>query len=178
VREVGVTEDFLATIGLPSKGFNTAIERNVAVGPFSVEVARRLMRRIGGPGRLTRLQADQCRSALRSEIKTRRIEDRGYCGLTTSFAAELEAQFAADNAIFAQFAWGRPWRDIFASDVGQSFEPNDYAVTGVPADRAQLLAEVLHSLEPRVDAILSNSPPSRARPKRWTLSGLRSRLSP
>ena len=176
VREVGVTEDFLATIGLSSKGFDTAIERNVAVGPFSVEVARRLMRRIGGPSRLTRLQADQCRSALRSEIKSRRIEDRGYCGLTTAFAAELEAHFAADNAALAHFAWGRPWRDMFASDVGQSFEPNDYAVTGVPADRAQLLAEVLHSLEPRVDAILSSSSPPK--PKLWSLSGLRSRFSP
>ena len=177
VRRLGVTRDFLATIGLSATdSFDTAIERNVAVGPFSVEVARRLLRRMGGPNKLTRAQADQCRSALRSELKTRGIEDHGYCGLTTSFAAEVEAQFADDNSLISHFAWGKPWQDVFAFDVGQSFEPNDYSVTGVPADRRQLLGEVLDSLEPKVDAILSNSVLGTRKPSRM-LSALKSRLS-
>ena len=178
VRKSGVTQDFLATIGVTSSsGFDTAIERNVSVGPFSVEVARTLGRRIGSPNKLTRPQADQCRWAFRSELRKRQIEDRGYCGLTTSFAAEVEQRFAEDNSRFAQFAWGKPWSEVFASDVGRSFEPNDYLMTGVPADRRQLLGEVLASLEPQIDAILSGSLLSDSNRKRWTLSALKNRFS-
>jgi hypothetical protein len=175
VRKDGVTRDFLATIGVSAiEGFDTAIERNVSPGPFSVEVARSLLRRIGGPKNLTRAQAEQCRAAFRSQLKKLPVEDRGYCGLTTSFAAEVEAQFAEDNARFSRFAWGRPWHEVLASDVGQSFEPNDYSVTGVPADRRQLLGEVLDRLEPEIDAIMSGSLRGGSRRKRWRFSGLRS----
>lgn len=175
VRARGVTVDFLETLGMSSTaGIDTAIEKNVSVGPFSLEVARTLLRRIGGPDRLTPGQADQCRSAYRSEIKKRRIEDRGYCGLTTGFAAEVESRFAEDNRRFSEFAWGMPWQEVFASDVGLSFEPNDYAVTGVPADRRQLLSEVLGTLEPKVNAILSQS--SAITRQRRALSALADRL--
>ena len=177
VRRTGVTQDLLATIGLSSaEGFNTAIERNVSVGSFAVEVARRLLRRIGGPDRLTHLQADQCRSVFQSELKYRRIDDDAYCGLTTSLAAEVETQFAEDNARLSHAAWGKPWHEMFATDVGQVFEPNDYALTGVPPDRREVLGEVLDSLGREVDAILNGSRRSRRIPSRWTLSALKARL--
>lgn len=174
VRARGVTQDFLRTIGISSTGdIDTEIEKNVSVGPLSLEIARTLLRRIGGPDKLTRDQADKCRSAYRSELKKQGIEDRDYCGLTTDFASEVEARFAEDNDRFSQYAWGKPWHEEFASDVGRHFVPNDYAVTGVPADRRRLLDDVLATLGPRVDAILGQA----QRPsKRRMLSALADRL--
>lgn len=156
VRKRGVIEDFLTTVGLSSAShYNTTVELRRSVGPFTVAVAQSLMQRIGDAKRLTELQGSACRRALRAELKRRKIDDHGYCGLTTGLAADIEQEFADDNARFAQFAWGKPWHEVFASDVGQVFEPNDYSVTGVPADRRQLLSEVLASLEPKIDAIFA-----------------------
>lgn len=154
VRTSGVTQDFLSTIGLSSSdGFDVAVERNVSDGPFSVEVARTVLRRIGGPKKLARPQLDKCRSVVRSELGRRRIDDGRYCGLTTSLAAEIEQQYDEDNSRFAQFAWGKPWHAIFEFDLNQSFEPNDYSMTGIPADRRLYLAETLESLETRIAAV-------------------------
>jgi len=154
VRKGGVVEDFLAAAGVASLShYNIAAELRRSVGPFTVAVAQSLMRRIGNRAKLTEQQASDCRHALRSELRRRGIDDHGYCGLTTKLAAEIEQAFSNDNANVAQAAWGMPWQEMFASDVGQKFEPNDYAMTGVPADRRQLLEEVLASLAPRIDAI-------------------------
>lgn len=157
VRQRGVIEDLLTTVGLSSVShYNTSVELRRSVGPFTVAVAQSLMQRIGDPTRFTEQKASACRRALRAELKKRNIDDHGYCGLTTELAADIEKGFSSDNARFAQFAWGKPWYEVFASDVGQIFEPNDYSVTGVPADRRQLLGEVLASLEPRIDAIFAH----------------------
>ena len=157
VRKRGVIEDFLTTAGLASAShYNTAVELRRSVGPFRVAVAQSLMQRVGDPKRLTEQQASECRRVVSGELKRRKIDDRGYCGLTTELAEEIEQKFSDDNARFSQFAWGKPWNEVFASDVGQIFKPNDYSMTGIPADRRQLLSEVLASLEPKIDAILAH----------------------
>jgi hypothetical protein len=156
VRRRGVLEDFLTTIGLSSPGkFDTAVERNRSAGPFTVAVARELVRRIGAPGRLTPGQTAACRKAFRTEFRQHDIEDYDYCGLTTPLAAEIEQRFLDDNARFAAFAWGTSWQEMFSSDLGQNYEANDYAVTGVPPERRALMAEVLGRLEPKIDAVLA-----------------------
>lgn len=154
VRKRGVVGDFLATAGVsPAGRYNNAVELRRSIGPFTVAAARALMQRTGDPKRLTERQTSECRHALRSELRRRGIEDHGYCGLTTGLAAEIEQAFAKDNARFAEAVWGKPWREVFACDAGRDFEPNDYAMTGVPADRRQLLEEVLATLGPRIEAI-------------------------
>jgi hypothetical protein len=154
VRKRGVVEDFLAAAGIaPANRYDLAAELRRSVGPFTVAVAQSLMRRIGAPTKLTEEQASDCRHALRAELRRRGIEDHGYCGLTSGLAAEIEQAFAKDNARFAEAVWGKPWREVFACDTGRDFEPNDYAMTGVPGDRRQLLEEVLASLGPRIEAI-------------------------
>jgi len=156
VRRGGVLEDFLTTIGVPSPGkFDTAVERNRSAGPFTVAVARELVRRIGTPGRLTPRQTAACRKAFRAEFRQLDIDDYDYCGLTTPLAAEIEQRYFDDNARFAAFAWGTSWQEMFSSDLGQSYEVNDYAVTGVPPERRALMAEVLGRLEPEIDAVLA-----------------------
>ena len=154
VRKLGVIEDFLATAGVaPAGRNNNAVELRRSIGPFTVAAARALMRRTGDPKRLTEQQTADCRHALRSELRRRGIEDHGYCGLTTGLAADIEQAFAKDNGRFAEAVWGKPWREVFASDTGRDFEPNDYAMTGVPAGRRQLLEEVVASLGPPIEAI-------------------------
>jgi hypothetical protein len=120
-----------------------------------VAVARSLVQRMGAPGRLRPYHAAACRKAFRTEFRQHDIEDHDYCGLTTPLAAEIEQRFADDNARFAAFAWGTSWQEMFSSDLGQSFEANDYAVTGVPPERRALMAEVLGRLEPKFDAVLA-----------------------
>ena len=172
VRKRGVVEDFLAAAGIaPAGRYDLGSELRRSVGPFTVAVAQSLMRRIGERAKLSEQQASDCRHALRSELRRRSIEDHGYCGLTTGLAAEIEQAFAKDNGRFAEAVWGKPWGEIFASDTGRDFEPNDYAMTGVPADRRQLLEEVLARLGPRIEAI--------ARPGgNPMLSALKSRFRP
>lgn len=156
VRNQGMIEDFLTTIGLTStKGFDIAVERNRSAGPFAVEVARALVRRIGSPGRLPDWQASACRKAFRTELRQYGVEDHAYCGLTTALAGEIEQRCCEDNAKFAAFAWGTSWQEMFASDLGQSYEPNDYNVTGVPPEHRELMGEVLGRLVPKLDAILA-----------------------
>lgn len=156
VRKRGVIEDFLTTIGVPSfSGFDMAIERNRSAGPFAVAVARALVRRMGGPARLADWQLPACRKAFRTEMRQHGIEESAYCGLTTPLAAEIEQRCSEDNARFAEFAWGTSWEEMFASDIGQSYEPNDYDVTGVPPERRELLANVVGRLQPKIDAILA-----------------------
>lgn len=156
VRRGGVMEDFLTTIGVSSPGdFDTAVERNRSAGPFTVAVARAVVRRIGALGRLTPSQTAACKKAFRTELGRHDIKDYDYCGLTTPLAAEIEQRFSDDNARFAKFAWGTSWQEIFSSDLGQSYEANDYAVTGVPPERRALMAEVLGRLEPKIDAVLA-----------------------
>ena len=170
VRKRGVVEDFLAAAGVASAGrCDLAAELRRSVGPFTVAVAQSLMRRIGERAKLTEQQASDCRHALRAELKRRGIEDHGYCGLTTGLAAEIEQAFAKDNGRFAEAVWGKPWQEAFASDTGRDFEPNDYAMTGVPADRRQNLEEVMASLGPKVDAIAKHG-------GNWTLSALKNRF--
>jgi hypothetical protein len=154
VRKRGVVEDFLSAAGVVSAGrHDLAAELRRSVGPFTVAVAQSLMGGICEGPKLTEDQASECRHALRAELRRRGVEDHGYCGLTTGLAAEIEQAFAKDNARFAEAVWGKPWGEFFASDTGRDFEPNDYAMTGVPADRRQLLEEVLASLGPRIEAI-------------------------
>jgi hypothetical protein len=177
VRERGVVEDFLTTVGVSSaSGYDTSAELRRSVGPFTVAVAQSLMGRIEDTKSLTEQQSSDCRDALRAELRRRHIIDHGYCGLTTGLAADIEQAFQEDNARFSHAAWGKPWHEVFATDVGQVFEPNDYAVTGVPPDRRELHGEVLDNLGPEVDAILNGSRRSRGNSKRWTLSALKARL--
>ena len=154
VRRRGMVEDFLAAAGVASAGrTDLAAELRRSVGPFTIAVAQSLMQRIGERTKLTEEQASDCRRALRAELRRRGIEDHGYCGLTKGLAAEIEQAFAEDNAHVAEAVWGKPWGEVFACDTGRDFEPNDYAMTGVPADRRQLLEEVLASLGPKIEAI-------------------------
>lgn len=153
VRDRGVVEDFLVAAGAAGGGYDIAAELRRSVGPFTVAVAQSLMRGIGDGARLSEQQTSDCRHALRAELRRRGIVDHGYCGLTTELAAEIEHAFSNDNARVAEGCWGKPWRDVFASDAGREFEPNDYAMTGVPADRRQLLEEVIAALAPRIKAI-------------------------
>lgn len=157
VRRTGVIEDFLKTVGVASaRGFDTAVSLNNAVGPISVAVARSILGRIGGPERLTKLQANRCRTALLAALEAAGIDDRGYCGLTYELACDIERAFAADNDIFARFAWGKPWAEVFASEMGLSFQPNDYSLTGIPAEHRQLFECVLASLQGEIDEVLAD----------------------
>lgn len=154
VRRTGVVGDFLTTLGLASPGrFDTSAERNRSIGPFRVSVAQALMRGVIGERSLSEAQASACRRALRKEVERRNLDDHGYCGLTTAVAARIEERYRDDNDRFAMAVWGRSWQEVFAGDVGRSFEPNDYAMVGVPAGLRQLRGEVLDSLEPEIRAI-------------------------
>lgn len=176
VREAGVVEDFLTAVGVSTADdYDTKVELRRSVGPFTVAAAQSLMGRFEDPKGLSEQQASDCRQALRAELRRRHIVDQGYCGLTSEFAAEVEEAFQEDNARFSHAAWGKPWQEVFATDVARHFEPNDYAIAGVPPDRRALLGEVLDSLGPEVDAILSGSR-TRGKPKPWMLSALRARL--
>jgi hypothetical protein len=124
----GVTPEFLRSIGISSSQFrDREIRRNEAVGPFTVSVARDVLRSIGGTDQqLTWLQGVRCKAKLAGYLGEKGLADAGYCGLTTALARHIEQELRSDNDAFAQRAWGRPWAEIFAADTAEEFTPNDF----------------------------------------------------
>src|SRR5207249_2928857 len=128
----GVVPQFLQTIGINSssqfRGGET--RRNEAVGPFTVSVAREVLRSIGdNASRLTWLQAERCKIGLAAYLREKGLADTGYCGLTTALARHIERELRSDNDVFAQRVWSRPWAEIFAADIGREFTPNDFEMS-------------------------------------------------
>ncbi len=130
----GVVIEFLRAIGIDCSPFqDTDIRRNSGAGPFTIGVARGVLRSLGSevPG-LTWLQASQCRKILAAYLEKKGLADSGYSGLTTALARHTEGEWQTENDAFALAAWGRPWAEVFASDVGRSFEPNDFDLCPPP----------------------------------------------
>jgi hypothetical protein len=121
----GVIPEFLRSIGIRSSQFrDAAVRRNEAVGPFTVSVAREVLRSIGKE--MTWLQAKKCKVSLAEYLRQNRMVDTGYCGLTTAIARQLEEELRSDNDAFARQVWGKSWADIFAADLTEEFTPNDF----------------------------------------------------
>jgi len=124
----GVVPEFLLAIGVNLPQFRDAdIRRNESAGPFTVSVARGVLRSIGGTGKqLKWLQTERCKKKLAAYLGEKGLADTGYCGLTTALARHIERELRSDNDAFAQRVWRRPWAEIFAADIGREFTPNDF----------------------------------------------------
>jgi hypothetical protein len=121
----GVIPEFLQSIGITSSQFrDRAVRRNEAVGPFTVSVAREVLRSIGK--KMTWLQAKKCKVELAEYLRQSKYTDSGYCGLSTAFARHVEDELRSDNDVFAQQVWGKSWADVFGADVTEKFTPNDF----------------------------------------------------
>ncbi len=124
----GVVPEFLRAVGVdPSQFLHTNVRRNQGPGPFTVSVARDVLRWMGGPSKqLKWLQAKRCKTKLAAYLEENGLADAGYCGLTTAIARQIEKELRPDNDAFAQRVWGRPWAEIFSADIRQEFMPNDF----------------------------------------------------
>jgi len=126
----GVIPEFLRSIGINSSQFrDVEIRRNEAGGPFTVSVARDVLRSISETSkRLTWLQTRRCKVTLAAYLGERGLADAGYSGLTPALARHIEAELRPDNDAFAQGVWGRPWAEVFAADAAEEFTPNDFEI--------------------------------------------------
>jgi hypothetical protein len=124
----GVVPEFLRIFGLDASEFrDTDVRRNEDVGPFTVSVARAVMRLICHDGnQLKWRQSVQCTNRLATYLQENRWTDAWYCGLTTALARQIERELGPDSDAFAQRVWDRPWTAIFATDIGEEFTPNDF----------------------------------------------------
>jgi len=154
----GVLPEFLSAIGVnPSQFRDTEIRRNEAVGPFTVAVARGVLRSIGGVSkRLKWLQAMRCKTKLATYLEKRGLADAGYCGLTTALARHIEGELQSDNDVFAKRVWGRPWAEIFAAEIGQEFTPNDFEITRPSWFTERRLRRAIREMKTIVQEILLN----------------------
>ena len=134
----GVVADFLGAIGIdPSRFGGIEIRRNQTAGPFTVSVARDVSRLVANLGRrLTAVQARRCKRKLMLHLQEKGLADNGYCGLSNGLARQIEKHWQPDNDVFAQQVWQKPWREVFAVDVGREFTPNDFDITE-PDERTQ-----------------------------------------
>jgi hypothetical protein len=126
----GVVPKFLKAIDIDPVHFHDAnVRRNPGAGPFTISVARDVLRSLGRKGReLTWLQASRCGKKLAAYLNEQGLADSGYCGLTTALARHIETEWRLDNDAFAQEAWGGSWTEVFAVDVGREFKPNDFEI--------------------------------------------------
>jgi len=152
----GVIPVFLGIIGINSSQFrDRQVRRNEAVGPFTVSVARDILRSVGETaGRLTWLQARRCKVALASYLGKKGLADSGYCGLNTALARHIERELRADNDVFAQRVWGKPWAEIFAADTTEEFTPNDFEINQPDWFTARRLRRTVHEMREIVHELL------------------------
>jgi len=149
----GVVADFLQAIGLdPSRFGGTEIRRNQTAGPFTVSLARDVSRLIANSGRrLTGVQARQCKRKLALYLQEKGLADTGYCGLSNALARQIEKDWQRDNDVFAQQVWQKPWKEVFAADVGREFTPNDFDIAKpderTQTQRHQTVKEIMASVE-------------------------------
>ena len=152
----GVITEFVRAIGINSSQFrDSEIRRNEAVGPFTVSVAREVLRAIAPSGKTLKwLQAQQCKKQLAAYLKDTGLADVRYCGLSTSLARQMEQELQSDNDAFAQSVWGKPWADIFAADVTEEFTPNDFEICPPNWFTARRLRRAIRAMKARADEIL------------------------
>jgi hypothetical protein len=148
-----VVADFLQAIGLdPSRLPNTDTRRNQAAGPFTVSVARDVLRSIADSGRgLTEVQARRCKRKLTSYLREKGWADAGYCGLNNALAQEIGEIWRQDNDLFARQVWQKSWQEVFAKDEGVEFTPNDFDIVRpderTKKQRHQAAREIMASIE-------------------------------
>ena len=145
----GVVPQFLLAIGMnPSKFRVTAMRRNESVGPFTVSVARSVLRSISaGSKQLKWLQAERCKKRLAEYLNQNGWADTGYCGLTTPLARQIERELQSDNDAFAERTWGRPWAEIFAAEIGEEFKPNDFEMSRPGWITRRRLRRAIHDMK-------------------------------
>ena len=155
----GVVPEFLLAIGINSSQFRDAeVRRNETVGPFTVSVAREVLRSIAPAGKpLKWRQAERWKKKLAAYLDEKGWTDVGYCGLNTSLARHIEKQLRSDNDAFAQSVWGRPWGEIFAADVTQEFTPNDFETHPPDWFTARRLRRAIQAMKTYSDEILQDS---------------------
>jgi hypothetical protein len=150
----GVVPEFLRAVGLdPSQFRDPDLRRNEAAGPFTVGVARSVLRSIGGK-QLKWLQAMRCKTKLAAYLEENRLADAGYCGLTTALARQIETELRPDNDAFAQRVWGRPWAEVFAADIGHEFTPNDFEICRPDESTERRLGRAIREMTAIVKEIL------------------------
>jgi hypothetical protein len=152
----GVVPEFLQVLGLdPSQFRGTNVRRNENAGPFTVSVARSLLRLIGRTGhQLKWLQAVRCRTKLAAYLEESGWADSDYRGLTTALARQIESEFRPDNDVFAQQIWGRPWAEVFAEDILQEFTPNDFEMRPPDESTERQLRHAVREMLPIVEEVL------------------------
>jgi hypothetical protein len=170
----GVVPEFLQAIGLdPSQFRDTNARRNEAAGPFTVSVARGVMRLINGNGKqLKWLQAMRCKTKLAAYLEEKGLADAGYCGLTTMMARQIEAEMRPDNDAFAQRVWGKPWAEILAADIDKEFTPNDFDMRRPDESTERQLGRAIHEMTAIVEEILRD--PALAIEASWNERSFRS----
>jgi len=171
----GVIPEFLRSIGISSSQFrDREIRRHEAVGPFTVSVAREVLRSIGK--RLTWLQAIRCKVELAEYVRQNRMVDARYCGLTTAMARQVDEELRSDNNAFAQQVWGKSWGEVFAVDVREEFMPNDFEIRRPDWFTARRLRRAIRTIKSRADEILRD--PAMAVQAPWNDIALRRGLVP
>ena len=154
----GVVPEFLLALGINSSQFQGAEVRcNETVGPFTVNVAREVLRSVAQAGKpLKWLQAERWKKKLAAYLEERGWTDARYCGLSTALARHIERQSRSDNDAFAQSIWGRPWGEIFATDVTEEFTPNDFEMRPPDWFTARRLRRAIRKMKALAHEILSD----------------------
>jgi hypothetical protein len=154
----GVVPEFLQAIGLaPSQFRHSNVRRNEAAGPFTVSVARGVLRLINGTGKqLKWLQAVRCKTKLAAYLEENGLADAGYCGLSTALARQIETELRPGNEAFAQRVWGRPWAEIFAADIGKEFTLNDFEMCRPDESTERQLGRAIHEMTAIAEEVLQD----------------------
>lgn len=59
-----------------------------------------------------------------------------------------------DNDVFAQRVWGTSWTEIFASDIGRQFRPNDFDLSKPDESTERRLCQAVHEMTETVKEVV------------------------
>ncbi len=107
-------------------------------------------------------------------LDEKRLTDSGYCGLSTALARSVEEELRSDNDAFGQQVWGKPWAEIFATDVTEEFTPNDFEMRRPDWFTARRLRRAIEKMKVLAHDVLTD--PALAVDAPWNDVALRSGL--
>ena len=110
---------------------------NSGTGPRGTWLARELSQRLRHHGISPRAISGST-TIIPKETAFRGWDDGKFWGFNAALAHRVQDHFQANNDLFAQAAWGRPWKEVFIHDKALINRPENSFVPSGPEETVQM----------------------------------------
>lgn len=157
-RRMGVERAILTALGHDPEGLKRIPPANERVGICQIAVSLSLTARLRATHDISLEHVRAMRLLVEEACAKAVPDDPRYSPLTPALAAEIEAAFLPEADAFARDVWGRPWREVFAEDLGCTKPTSTIDETPEPERFRAAARAVLAEVLPGAEAVLAEAP--------------------